>query len=241
MKSHYNQTFYQSRNDKTIYSAKAIISIVNELVSPSSVLDVGCGVGTWLQIFQELGAEQLLGIEGHWVQDENIVIPKEYFTKTDISKPIDLKRSFDLVVSMEVAEHIDENHADQFVRNLVLHAPVILFSAAIPKQGGTHHVNEQWPEYWKEKFDKHNYVIIDCIRKRIWNDNNVIEWYAQNTFFYVNKSLIQNYPLLQNEYVENPGMLSIVHPRLFHHKMEYYSIQLAIRNKFKRGLKKILK
>jgi 2-polyprenyl-3-methyl-5-hydroxy-6-metoxy-1,4-benzoquinol methylase len=63
-------------------------------------------------------------------------------------QPLDLEKEFDLVVSLEVAEHLPASAADQFVNTLVKHGKKILFSAAIPGQGGQDHLNEQWPDYW---------------------------------------------------------------------------------------------
>jgi hypothetical protein len=59
-------------------------------------------------------------------------------------------------------------------------APVVLFSAAIPGQGGYGHVNEQWPGYWARMFDECGYGVSDALRWAIWNDERVEPWYRQN-------------------------------------------------------------
>jgi hypothetical protein len=87
---------------------------------------------------------------------------------------------------------------------------VVLFSAAIPHQGGTHHVNEQWPDYWAALFERHAYTVVDAIRPRIWNDPDVEWWYAQNTLLFVHRD--------SRARVSAPagaGPLAIVHPRSY--------------------------
>ena len=234
----YQAKFYNSRHSNTLYSARTILKIVNKFVSPRSVVDVGCGVGTWLSVFGEFGVTDILGVEGHWVDEKSVVIPSDQFKKTDLENPLQVDRKFDLAITMEVAEHIHESSADQFVENLVNLAPVVLFSAAIPLQGGKHHVNERWPVYWKEKFAKHNYVILDCIRPEVWEDEGIELWYAQNSFIYVDKNKLADYPELQKRYVEHPTMLSVVHPRFYEFKLKSLPIMKAVRNKINRSFGK---
>lgn len=230
----YEGKFYQSRHANTFYSANRIIDLVNDWITPDSIIDIGCGVGTWLKVFQEKGAKKIFGVEGKWVDESNLVIKKEEFTKADLEQPFDAESKFDLAISLEVEEHINEEFAEQFVKNLTSHAPVILFSAAIPLQGGKHHVNEQWPTYWKEIFEKEGYVVIDCVRPEVWDDEEVEMWYAQNTFIYVDKNKMDDYPKLKNKYIEEPAMLNAVLPRFYEFKLFRWPIMKAIRNKLKR-------
>lgn len=233
MTSKYNSKFYESRHDHTRYSAKVILSIVQELVHPSSAVDLGCGVGTWLKVLEESGVEDILGIEGSWVKDEAIVIPLTNFMKADVARPIQLDRQFDLAISLEVAEHIEERNAEQFLDNLTALAPVILFSAAIPLQGGAHHVNEKWPEYWKEKFARRNFLLLDCIRPKVWNDPLIAVWYAQNSFMYVRNDKFDNFPRL-SPYKESNLMLSVVHPRFYENHLMTWPVMRALRNRIAR-------
>ena len=200
------------------------------------MVDVGCGVGTWLKVFLEEGIENILGVEGSWVNENSLVIPKENFIKTNLEQDFETEKKYDLAISLEVAEHINESSAHQFVTNIVNLAPVVLFSAAIPLQAGAHHVNEQWPDYWRNKFEQHGYVIIDCIRPQIWQDDRIEMWYAQNTFIYIKKDALKDYPKLESKYTEDPMMLSVVLPRFYEHKLKTWPIMKAIRNRIKRAL-----
>lgn len=234
MSSGYNKSFYSNLHDETEYSAEAITGIVQDLIKPSSVVDVGCGVGTWLKVMERNGINDILGIEGTWVKDEAIVISKDKFLKADLSKPLQIDRQFDLAISMEVAEHIEERKAEQFVKSLVSLAPAILFSAAVPGQGGVHHVNEQWPDYWKERFVKYGYASVDCVRPQIWNDKRIKVWYIQNSFLYIKQDKLSNYPGLTKYQSSGSTMISVIHPRLFEYKLKTWPVKKAIRNAIKK-------
>jgi hypothetical protein len=121
-----------------------------------------------------------------------------------------------LVLSLEVAEHLPIESGRTFIDSLTKLGPIILFSAAIPNQGGYCHLNEQWPEFWARYFLKNGFEVIDCIRKKIWNKNNVEWWYAQNLLLFVKKEYIEAHPELKKEY-ENThiSQLSLVHPRQY--------------------------
>ncbi|MGB0523410.1 MAG: class I SAM-dependent methyltransferase [Flammeovirgaceae bacterium] len=236
MEKTYSNSFYNNRHSNTIYSAQTVCKLVKDLIEPNSVVDIGCGVGTWLRVFQDSGVEEVFGVEGEWVDKSMAVIAQEDFMKTNLENQLTLERKFDLAISLEVAEHIHEHAADQFVENIVNLAPVVLFSAAIPLQGGKHHVNEQWPVYWREKFAQHNYVIIDCIRPHIWEDTKVEMWYAQNTFIYADKNKLDEYPKLKANYVENPMMLEVVLPRFYEFKLKRWPFMKALKNRVKRAM-----
>jgi SAM-dependent methyltransferase len=213
----YNDEFYANRVDGTLNSAKVIIPIIISLIKPKSVVDVGCGTGEWLATFKEHGVTDILGIDGDYVDRQKLKISEHEFLPFDLRKPLRLNKEFNLVISVEVAEHLPIECAEAFVESLTLSGPVILFSAAIPFQGGLNHLNEQWPDYWHELFKKHNYTIVDCVRKQIWNNRDVAYYYAQNIFIYIKKEMLDNFPaLVKGAYVNNDNnMLSIVHPSLY--------------------------
>jgi SAM-dependent methyltransferase len=180
----YNSSFFDEVSQGTRESAQVVVPMVYELVRPASVLDVGCATGTWLSEWSNAGVPDVLGIDGDYVDRTALEIPPANFTPVDLQRPFSLGRRFDLVQTLEVAEHLDEERAEGFVESLVRHGDVILFSAAIPGQGGTHHVNEQWPSYWAKKFEKAGYTAYDVIRPRIWEDQQVQFWYRQNMLLF---------------------------------------------------------
>jgi SAM-dependent methyltransferase len=212
----YTVDFYKNHRDGSHRSAREIVPLVIELVQPKSVIDVGCGVGTWLSVFNQCGVQDFCGIDGDYVDRNMLEIPEQCFFVSDLTGPIQLNRQFDLVVSLEVAEHLPDTCAEIFVDSLTKLGPVILFSAAIPHQGGTHHVNEQWPDYWVKYFQALGYSVIDCIRSKIWANDKVDYCYAQNTFLFVRKDYLEKSALLKAEHQStNPALLSIVHPNKY--------------------------
>lgn len=196
----YSQYFYEEMKDSSLASARAVVPLVyNFTNNPRSVVDIGCGTGNWLKAFQEQGVQDITGIDGSWVKEEMLVIPRDRFIPKNIEERFTFDGKADLAMSLEVAEHVPADQAANLVRVLTSIAPVVFFSAAIPMQGGARHINEQWPEYWAKLFAAEGYVPVDCLRRRVWDDSRVSFFYAQNMFIYVAKSAISNYPLLAQE------------------------------------------
>jgi SAM-dependent methyltransferase len=212
--SPYTLDFFKDRSSGSSRSAQVIVPLVLDLVHPSSVVDVGCGVGTWLNVFQQLGVQDVLGIDGPYVDLDEVLVSPANFRHHELTQPIEVGRTFDLAVSLEVGEHLEPQFAPRFVQLLVSLAPVVLFSAAVPHQGGTHHVNEQWPGYWAALFQEHGYVAIDAIRRRVWSDERVDWWYAQNTLIYCRSDVLSRYTGLgRARECTSEASLALVHPR----------------------------
>ena len=212
----YTSEFFQLIHPATNLSAMTVIPLVLELYRPGSVVDVGCGLGGWLAAFQACGVEDILGIDGDYVDRKKLDIAPEHFKAIDISMPFTLDRTYDLAVCLEVAEHLAPEHAIDFVESLTRLAPVILFSAAIPWQRGTNHLNEQWPDYWTQKFRAKGFLAVDVIRKKIWSRDDIPAYYRQNILLLCSEQILASNNVL-NEAVQatNQDMLSIVHPQIF--------------------------
>ena len=180
----YSADFFALQQEGSVDSAEVIIPLVLSLFTVRSVVDVGCGVGGWLRAFERNGISDYLGVDGDYVPTNMLRIPAEKFSARDLTRLVDIGRRFDLACSLEVAEHLPPSCADSFVAALTECAPVILFSAAIPRQGGTAHVNEQRASYWAAKFERQGYVAVDCIRPRIYGNQRVAWWYRQNVIVF---------------------------------------------------------
>ena len=190
----YDRAFYRRHVSGARSSAGVIVPLVVAWLNPRSVVDVGCGVGSWLAEFRRNGVEDVLGVDGPHVDRALLEIPADRFEARDLTKPVAIPRSFDLALCLEVAEHLPESSADALVGSLVALAPVILFSAAVPGQGGTGHVNEAWPEAWARRFSARGYDWADPIRPRVWTSRDVEPWYAQNALLYCRRGLFSPAP-----------------------------------------------
>jgi len=166
------------------------LPIIIHLIKPKSIIDVGCGLGCWLSVAMEYGIKKCLGIDGEWIDKNMLEIPLQNFKVHDLRKPLTLKERFDLCICLEVAEHLPFRYSKTLVDSLTGLCPVILFSVAIPLQGGEGHVNERWPDYWASLFEKKRYVVVDYIRDKIWMDEDVEWWYAQNCLLFIDSKLL---------------------------------------------------
>ena len=159
------------------------------------------------------GVDDVLGVEGEWLDTSVLRIPADRMKVHDLTMPLDLGRRFDLALSLEVGEHLPASAAPELVRTLTRLAPVIAFSAAAPLQGGTHHLNERWPEYWAGLFAGHGFVPVDSLRPRFWLDEHVAWYYRQNMFLAVHPTALERYPILSSEHARAGGrVLPLVHP-----------------------------
>jgi len=186
----YTPDFYRAIQTDVNDSADAVVSLLLKSIQCRSVLDVGCAQGDWLSAFIRAGIEDYLGVDGEWVPTDGLKIPTQNFVRADLSKPLSLNKRFDLAVSLEVAEHIADEDSDTLVQSLVDHSDVIMFSAAIPYQPGTYHINCQWPEYWAKKFLKCGYQASDFLRPQLWNMSQVGLPYRQNIILYINSKCL---------------------------------------------------
>lgn len=210
----YGRAFYNSQEDGSLRSARLVVPYMLELTGARSVCDVGCGTGSWLSVFRELGADDIQGFDGRWVRREALRIPADRFTVVDLARPPAPPRRFDLAMTMEVAEHVEAGSAEAFTDFLTGLSDVIAFGAAIPHQGGTGHVNEQWPEYWRAKFEAGGFVGFDPFRERFWNEPAVEWWYAQNLFLYARADAVERFADLPR-IGQKPGWPErLIHPGL---------------------------
>lgn len=205
---------YIHREDKhNLHDPNIIVPEIIRLLRPASVVDFGCGIGTFLHAFKQHGIQTVLGIDGEWTNADLVAkyLEETEFIHFDLNKHINLSSKFDLAISLEVAEHLPESAADTFVANLVGAANVVLFSAAIPKQGGQLHINEQWLTYWEEKFRNHGFMLYDVIRPIFWDNDHLFWWYRQNMVVFAPPGLRFHGPVHLVPY----SMRNIVHPDLF--------------------------
>lgn len=192
----YDASFYDTHEALISSSAAAVVPLVMDLVAPASVVDLGCGRGLWLAEFRRHGVERSLGLDGSHLDPNRLEIPPGSFMQVDLEQPLAIPGRFDLAVCLEVVEHLTETAGRAAVDALAAAAPIVLFSAAVPLQGGSHHINEQWPGYWMSLFAAHGFRAIDFIRPHIRDNPRVAWWYRQNLIMFASEDALAARPRL---------------------------------------------
>ncbi len=210
----YSANFYAGQSDGSAAAALALLPTVLDLVRPSSVIDIGCGTGAWLATCRHLGVGRTVGLEGGWVRQADLRDQAITLVTTDLERPLTVSDRFDLAISLEVAEHLSAGRAEALVEEISRLAPVVLFGAAIPGQGGGfNHINEQWQSYWVAHFARRDYQAIDLIRPRFWTAHEIPVHYRQNTMLYVHSSVAGRYREAA-EAVASGFPIDVVHPEV---------------------------
>ena len=236
--------------DNNRETADELARLLTRLLHPQTMVDVGCGLGYFVSAFHHQGLEQVLGVDGPWAPKDQDFQLKEpgLFKEAHLDQPLHLEKKFDLALCLEVAEHLDPVVAPVLVQSLVDASPVIVFSAAVPGQGGEHHVNEQWIEYWEKLFGLHVYRMHDLLRPIIWNNPKMRWWYRQNMYLFAHNSVLIDVQNFRSEFTTAP--IHYLHPGILQTRNEemqkildgkegfrFYLRLLgrALRNKFKKS------
>lgn len=242
----YDADFFDLHVKDALKSAEVTIPIVLTFCHPVSVIDIGCGLGAWLSAWKKNGIKKVLGVDGEYVDKKKLLVDDKEFHAFDLEKGYQDTDRFDLVTSLEVAEHLNPEFAERFIASLCSLGNLVLFSAAIPGQGGTLHVNEQYPDFWIDHFKKNGFVPVDCLRMKIWNKAEISWWYRQNILFFVKETELSSYPSLAEEYKKTLHPIpSLVHPDSFRFqtvRADYYESVLksplaALRFFFRTGFR----
>ena len=211
--SYFDSDYFEWQGERATRSARAVVPRLVELVQPQSVVDLGCGTGAWLQVFGEHGVDDVVGIDGAYIDSNALRIPEERFVASDLGAPPELGRSFDLALSLEAAHYAPEWAAHAIAAALAAWAPVVYFSAAVPYQTGGPGLNRQWPTYWSDLFAREGLRCYDVLRLELWEHPGVDWWYAQNGLLFARDGALDG--------VSPTGRpLPLVHPQLLAHVAE---------------------
>jgi len=232
---HYND------KDHAVESARPVVQYIISILEnkPSNVVDIGCGLAQWLCAFKEYGINEVLGIDGSHVPIDRLNIEESEFKSYNLQELTfeSIGKRFDLLLCLEVVEHLEEEYAHKFIQTLTKLSDVIIFSAAVPHQTGENHFNEQYPDYWENIFKQFDYSFLDPFREKFWQDENIPWWYSQNMFLVVKSDLKHNYDFPYNGNI-------YIHPKLLELQastnQNFYKTS-STRQKIKSMIKSILK
>lgn len=206
----YNNAFYDEAMRRSTSAAFEIMPVVIKYLAPKSIVDFGCGRGIFLAEAQKVDDSiEICAIDGEYVDRKKLLIDEEKFDARNLEKKITLLKKYDLAMSFEVGEHISQENVNVFIENIVNSSDIVLFSAAIPGQGGIGHINEQWPSYWTSLFLKYGYKVSDCFRKLFWDNEKIPYWRRQNILLFVKET---KYDEVMRVFNEARDVIDIVHP-----------------------------
>lgn len=214
----YSSAFFAQNVKSSTPSAVAVLSRLAPLYTPASVVDFGCGSGAWLAGAGVTWGARLRGFDGPWVDPRELTDSGIEFTALDFEKELpNPGERFDLGISVEVAEHLQEQTAKDFIARLCSVADVIVFGGAVPYQGGTHHINEHPQSYWINEFTQNGFEMFDIFRGAVWGNSDVKWWFKQNTFLFVKRGFdgIDRDRLRE---LETP-LVDVIHPENFVRKI----------------------
>jgi hypothetical protein len=200
----YTPEWFSHQSQDSIESAKIVVPLILERHHPKSVIEFGCGVGAWGSIFIKNGISKYIGVDGSYINLDQLLFDQAFFRTQDLNESNFIEK-FDLCICLETAEHIIEENARQLVSTLCKSADVIIFSAAIPAQSGTNHVNEQWQSYWAGIFRDFGFEPDTQLREELWHESRVSWWYIQNLVTY---KKVKHMPSIANT-------IDVVHPRAY--------------------------
>lgn len=216
-------------------SEKNLIPYILDFVHPKSVVEIGCGTGELMEGFQQEGA-RIQGIDGveyaktdFWKENKNFFQPVNLETVR-----INCQSKFDLAVCLECAHKYHEDRGESLVYDLCLMSDVVLFSSAIPGQGKDV-VNGQMPSYWEKVFQRNGFMMLDCIRPQIWEEEEIDAEIRQNVFLCVREKMLAEYPKLLRFWLsaeKREKTEDIVHPNLWKRMVKQWSVlPLSVRRK----------
>jgi SAM-dependent methyltransferase len=185
----YSQRYYQTLVEP--YARKSVLHMAASIIGtfhPQSVIDIGCGSGALLVALRKAGIHDLIGLDASTAGLE-IAAARGLDTRLfDVTSDIwNENRQFDLAVSMETAEHLPKKSADRYIALLCSLAPIIVFTAAPPGQGGIGHRNEQPQSYWKDRFAAHGFQSMEKVVadwQQVWKTAGVADFYTKNLIIF---------------------------------------------------------
>lgn len=224
----FNASYYRALGDPSAASARVVVPYLMELFGPTSVIDVGCGSGHWLDAFSALGVERLVGLDSGLVPEEDPAVRKGWLREADLSLPFVADERFGLALCIETLQYLPEWREEGFIKDLAALAPVVVFSTAVPMQQWPAPGDpiERWQGHWPPLFSKHGFTVCDVVRQKFWDDPRVGWWYRQNVLVFIHNEL-----LLEREelrlLIEGVGRLSMVHPAAIEEKRPWLQARSA--------------
>jgi len=224
---YYNDLFYGKNifDDSRYISAKEMLAVYFDIFDAKKIVDVGCGRGAWLEATKAHSSEYLVGIDGDW--NNNKISKDIQFIPLDLNnfstqfvQEKKLENKFDLCISAETLEHIENKNSKKFIEGLCNLSDNVLFSAAFNNQGGINHINENLHSNWAKIFIENKFYPFDIFRPNVWDNEKISYWYRQNTFLYVKEGSLKHSQIKsKHSRIKNISFMDCIHPMMYEKKI----------------------
>ena len=178
----YDASYYQNH---TKYYERGIANFekfVRENVDFQSLCELGCGTGAFSAPF--VNDKDVLGIDFSVGATEVHYLGKN-FLSGDLSKPLNLGKEFDLVLSLEVWEHLMPQVEEQYLENIFALKPkTLILSCAIPGQVGRHHYLPHTHVEANAICAQFGYTPDEELTSKFRKIKSLAKFYRANTFVY---------------------------------------------------------
>lgn len=233
----YDENFYKNQVEGSYEAARVVCRHLRDILIPKTVIDIGCGKGAWLRAMVEEFSCETHGVDGPWVKEEEMFFRPSKFMNRDLNENLELglDAKVELLITLEVAEHLLPDSSDRFIAQITDASDCILFSAAQKGQGGIYHFNEKLPSDWAFLFEERGFVCFDLLRSKIAGDYRVPFWYQQNMALYVrdNSEVCSVLTDSGNSPLHNLRFLNMV-------SSDFYLTRISFKGFFKYQLLRIL-
>lgn len=179
----YNRDFHKSIENDEYPQAVRVGEYISTFLKPSSFLDFGCSTGLYLREVQiKMPDIHAVGFEFSKEAVDSALC--NYVLQADLTNPVEIERIPNtLGLCLEVLEHIEDKYWRQVLENMTRSCDKIIFSAAVPGQGGTGHINCRPKIDWIKRFHELGWVVdLDASRHLInyMQQGYHMGWFSNN-------------------------------------------------------------
>ena len=182
-----DEYLFSATRESAYSAAKRVVPHILRLFKspPATAVDLGGGLGGWCRAFMDQGITKAVRIDHPSIRRQDLQVSEDCFLPHDLDAGLEPVGRFDLAISIEFAEHVKPDRSEWVVDFLTRSADVVVFSAAIPRQGGLGHLNERWPWYWDARFKARGFAMFDYLRPLLMPDLAIPYWLRQNLRVFV--------------------------------------------------------
>ena len=143
------------RNEEWLQFFGSIADVIARDIAPRRVLDAGCAIGLLVETLRSKGIDATGFDVSSFAIDQVAETLKPFCWKATATD--ELEERYDLIVCVEVLEHMSKPDAEAAIGNFCRHSDDVLFSSSPLDYREATHVNVHPPEYWAELFGRHGF------------------------------------------------------------------------------------